>query len=115
VCDAFVGNVVLKYSEGVFEFLMKIVHNELLGPLSAERDLAEKAWQALALRYDYSTYGGAPLLGIDGACIICHGNSGERAIKNALLVAARYARSHLNEVMVAELESNPPPDVPERG
>jgi glycerol-3-phosphate acyltransferase PlsX len=111
VCDGFVGNVVLKYSEGVFEFLMKIVHNELLAPLSSERDKAEQVWRELALRYDYSTYGGAPLLGIDGACIICHGSSGERAIKNALLVAARYARAHLNDIIVQELTANPPPTV----
>ena len=110
VCDGFVGNVVLKYSEGVFEFLMKVVHHDLLGPLSVEREKAELAWRELAMRYDYSTYGGAPLLGIDGACIICHGASGDRAIKNALLVAARYARSHLNDVIVAELEANPPPE-----
>ena len=110
VCDGFVGNVVLKYSEGVFEFLMKIVHQELLGPLQAERDRAESVWRDLSQRYNYSTYGGAPLLGIDGACIICHGTSGERAIHNALLVAARYARSHLNEVIVRELEAMPPPD-----
>jgi phosphate acyltransferase len=111
VCDGFVGNVVLKYSEGVFEFLMKIVHHELLAPLVAERDRAEQTWRELALRYDYSTYGGAPLLGIDGACIICHGSSGERAIKNALRVAARYARSHVNDIIVRELEANPPPVV----
>jgi len=88
---------------------MKTVHDELLMPLSTERDKTEAAWRDLSTRYDYSTFGGAPLLGIDGACIICHGASGERAIKNALLVAARYARSHLNEVIVAELEANPPP------
>jgi len=110
VCEGFVGNVVLKYSEGVFEFLMKIVHHELLAPLQTERDRAEQAWRELAQRYDYSTFGGAPLLGIDGACIICHGASGERAIQNALLVAARYARSHLNEVIVQELEAMPPPE-----
>src|SRR5262245_22420950 len=51
VCDGFVGNVVLKYSEGVFDFLMKIVHHELLGPLQSERHLAESAWQDLAQRY----------------------------------------------------------------
>jgi glycerol-3-phosphate acyltransferase PlsX len=108
VCDGFVGNVVLKYSEGVFEFIMKRVHQELLAPLQAERGQAEEAWQALATRYDYSTFGGAPLLGIDGACIICHGSSGDRAIKNALAVAAHYARAHLNERIVQELEANPP-------
>jgi glycerol-3-phosphate acyltransferase PlsX len=109
VCDGFVGNVVLKYSEGVFEFLMKIVHDELLKPLKVERDLVEGSFRDLALRYDYSTYGGAPLLGIDGACIICHGSSGERAIKNALVVAARYARTHVNDIIIEQLEANPPP------
>jgi glycerol-3-phosphate acyltransferase PlsX len=108
VCDGFVGNVVLKYGEGVFEFLMKLVHHELLTPLEAEKAKAEQAWRALMGRYDYSTYGGAPLLGIDGACIICHGSSGDRAIKNALAVAARYARAHINELIVQELEANPP-------
>jgi len=88
---------------------MRIVHTELLSVLSADREHAEKGWRDLALRYDYSTYGGAPLLGIDGACIICHGSSGERAIKNALAVAARYARAHLNDVIVQELAANPPP------
>jgi phosphate acyltransferase len=107
VCDGFVGNVVLKYSEGVFEFLMKIVHQELLAPLTAERERAEQTWRTLAARYEYSTYGGAPLLGVGGACIICHGSSGDRAIKNALGVAAHYARSHLNEVISQELESKP--------
>ncbi len=111
VCDGFVGNVVLKYSEGVFEFLMKLVHDELLAPLTVERERAEESWRALAARYDYSTYGGAPLLGIDGACIICHGSSGDRAIKNALGVAARYARAHVNELIVQELEANPPPEI----
>jgi glycerol-3-phosphate acyltransferase PlsX len=107
VCDGFVGNVVLKYSEGVFEFIMKMVHQELLAPLQVERQQAEQAWQGLLTRYDYSTFGGAPLLGIDGACIICHGSSGDRAIQNALGVAARYARAHLNQVIVQELAANP--------
>jgi phosphate acyltransferase len=109
VCDGFTGNVVLKYGEGVFEFIMKMVHQELLAPLEGERGKAEKAWHDLRTRYDYSTFGGAPLLGIDGACIICHGSSGDRAIKNALRVAARYARAHLNDVIVQALEANPTP------
>jgi glycerol-3-phosphate acyltransferase PlsX len=109
VCDGFVGNVVLKYSEGAYAFFMRLVHDEMIKPLKAERDVAEAAWRELAMRHDYSTYGGAPLLGIDGACIICHGSSGERAIKNALGVAARYARFHLNELIVQELEAHPPP------
>jgi glycerol-3-phosphate acyltransferase PlsX len=115
VCDGFVGNVVLKYSEGVFEFIMKMVYQELLGPLQAERGVAEKAWKSLLTRYDYSTFGGAPLLGIDGACIICHGSSGDRAIKNALGVAARYARAHINDRIVQDLAGTPPVAVAEGG
>ncbi len=68
------------------------------------------AWKGLADRYDYATYGGAPLLGIDGICIICHGSSGERAIKNALAVAAQYARAGLNAKIVQELSAAPMPD-----
>jgi glycerol-3-phosphate acyltransferase PlsX len=108
VCDGFVGNVVLKTSEGVFEFTMKMVAQEVLGSLSAERGQAQEALARLVDRYDYSAHGGAPLLGIDGICIICHGSSGDRAIKNALAVAATYARARLNELIVKELEADMP-------
>jgi phosphate acyltransferase len=110
VCDGFVGNVVLKTSEGVFEFTLKIVFQELLGALDVEREKAKKTLEALIHRYDYSAFGGAPLLGIDGVCIICHGSSGDRAIKNALGVAATYARARLNELIVKELEASPTTD-----
>lgn len=108
VCDGFVGNVILKTSEGVFDFTLKMVFQELLGALDGERDKAKQALEALIHRYDYSAFGGAPLLGIDGVCIICHGSSGERAIKNALGVAANYARARLNELIVQELEASSP-------
>jgi len=107
VCDGFVGNVVLKVCEGVFDFLMKVVYKEVVEPLEVEKEKAAKALQKLMARYDYSEFGGAPLLGIDGICIICHGSSGDRAIKNALAVAAKYARAHMNELIVQELESMP--------
>jgi glycerol-3-phosphate acyltransferase PlsX len=108
VTDGFVGNVVLKVCEGVFDFVMKMAAKELLSALQAERGQAQRALQALVERYDYSEHGGAPLLGIDGICIICHGSSGDRAIKNALGVAATYARARLNELIVKELEASPP-------
>jgi glycerol-3-phosphate acyltransferase PlsX len=107
VCDGFVGNVVLKTSEGAFEFTMKMAFQEVLGCLEAERDKAKQALEGLVNRYHYSASGGAPLLGIDGVCIICHGSSGDQAIKNALAVAAHYARARLNELIVKELESSP--------
>jgi len=108
VTDGFVGNVVLKVCEGVFEFVMKMVAKDVLGALAAERPQAQQALGALVNRYDYHEAGGAPLLGIDGICIICHGSSGDRAIRNALAVAARYAGAKLNELIVQELEASPP-------
>jgi glycerol-3-phosphate acyltransferase PlsX len=104
VCDGFVGNVVLKTCEGVFEFMMKMVAQELKSTLKTEMMLGMQALQNLVARYDYHEFGGAPLLGIDGICIICHGSSKDRAIKNALGVASRYSSAHLNEAIVKELE-----------
>ncbi|HLN32299.1 MAG TPA: phosphate acyltransferase PlsX [Gemmataceae bacterium] len=108
VTDGFVGNVILKVCEGVFDFAMKMAAKDVIAALDKERGRAQQALQALVDRYDYSSQGGAPLLGIDGICIICHGSSGDQAIKNALAVAARYADAKLNELIVQELESNPP-------
>lgn len=107
VTDGFVGNVVLKMSEGVFDFLMKTVATEIVGPLPNDAGQAMKALRALIARYDYSTFGGAPLLGVDGICIICHGSSKEVAIRNAIGVAAKNARLKLNEKIVAELAAMP--------
>jgi glycerol-3-phosphate acyltransferase PlsX len=108
VTDGFTGNVVLKLSEGVFEFVMSMVSREVLGGLEKEKDRAAAAVKALLARFHYSAFGGAPLLGIDGVCIICHGSSNERAIASALGVAAQDVRVRLNEKIVAELEALPP-------
>src|SRR5207244_4927207 len=93
VTEGFVGNVVLKVCEGVFEFVMKVVGKEVLGTLKSEVQLGQLALQNIFKRYDHQELGGAPLLGVDGICIICHGSSRERAIESALHVAAKYARS----------------------
>jgi glycerol-3-phosphate acyltransferase PlsX len=107
VTDGYVGNIVLKVCEGVFEFVMKMAGKELLSSLNTEKHLGQQALQNLIKRYDYHEHGGAPLLGIDGICIICHGSSSDRAIENALLVAAKYARAKLNALIVKELEVRP--------
>ena len=107
VTEGFVGNVVLKTSEGVFDFLMKTVAKEIVGPLPNDQAAGMKALQALIGRYDYSTFGGAPLLGVDGICIICHGSSKDVAIRNAIGVAAKNARLKLNEKIVQELAALP--------
>lgn len=103
VTDGFVGNVALKLSEGAFDFTLRLIGGELQQRLSAERDTAQAAIMDLARRYDYHETGGAPLLGIDGICIICHGSSGDRAIRNALFMAAKYVRAGLNSLIVREL------------
>lgn len=107
VTEGFLGNVVLKVCEGLFDFVMKMVHHELMQSLTVERQLANKALHDLIHRHDYAAYGGAPLLGIDGICMICHGSSGDRAIQNALHVAAKYAKAGLNDQIVAELAAMP--------
>lgn len=107
VTEGFLGNVILKVCEGLFDFTMRMVYHEISHALQAEKLTAQKAIQDLVHRHDYSAYGGAPLLGIDGICIICHGSSGDRAIKNALGVCARYVRAGLNAKIVEELASLP--------
>ncbi|MCX7699605.1 MAG: phosphate acyltransferase PlsX [Gemmataceae bacterium] len=108
VTDGFTGNVILKLSEGVLEFVLGLVKQEVIGSLSAERETAGQALRQLLGKYHYSAFGGAPLLGIDGICLICHGSSNDRAICSALLMAANYARARLNEIIVTELEALPP-------
>lgn len=110
VCDGFTGNVVLKLSEGVFEFVMGMVNQEVLGSLSVEREQATAAVKGLLGKYHYSAFGGAPLLGVDGVCIICHGSSKDRAIANALGMAAQGVRVRVNDAIVKELEALPATD-----
>jgi glycerol-3-phosphate acyltransferase PlsX len=107
VTDGFTGNVVLKLSQGVFEFVMNLVNQDVIGALDAEKGKAVAAVKGMLGKYHYSAFGGAPLLGVDGACIICHGSSQERAIANAVGVAAQEVRSRVNEAIVAELEALP--------
>lgn len=103
ICEGFVGNVVLKVSEGMADYMMKAVSQELFQHLDAERDKAKAALGALAKRYQHSEAGGAPLLGIDGICIICHGSSDAKAITNALRVATTFKDRSVNRQIVAEL------------
>jgi glycerol-3-phosphate acyltransferase PlsX len=107
VTDGFVGNVILKLSQGLFEFVMNMVGQDVVSSLSAEREIAANAVKSLVQKYHYSAFGGAPLLGVEGVCIICHGSSKDRAIANALAVAAQDVRVKLNEKIVQELEGLP--------
>jgi glycerol-3-phosphate acyltransferase PlsX len=107
VTDGFTGNVVLKLCEGVFEFMMGMVNQEVIAPLPTDRAAATAALKGLVAKYHYSAFGGAPLLGVEGVCIICHGSSRDTAIANALGLAALDVRVKLNEKIVAELEGLP--------
>jgi phosphate acyltransferase len=107
VTDGFTGNVALKISESLAEMLGAMIKEELT------RDVRSRLGAALAMpafarfrkRVDYTEMGGAPLLGIDGAGIICHGASPVKAIKNAVRVAAEWAKAGLNEHIKAALEA----------
>lgn len=112
VCDGFVGNVILKVSEGMFDMVLEMCRQQMRDGLTTEVARAEEAIDALSDRYHHSSFGGAPLLGIDGTCIICHGGSREKAIKNALMRAVQHNDSHLNELIVQELERAPVPAAP---
>jgi glycerol-3-phosphate acyltransferase PlsX len=107
ICDGFVGNVLLKAGEGAVEFLFSTLREELARmlpdlPLEAGHRIVGSLRQ-LKSRFEYEEFGGAPLLGIRGACIICHGASGARAIKNALRVAHAMAEDRLNRRIVQQL------------
>ncbi|NLE30564.1 MAG: phosphate acyltransferase PlsX [Phycisphaerae bacterium] len=107
ICDGFVGNVVLKLIEGLTDGLTKALFQtlehkdpktlEVLGPILKEA----------CQKHDYSEHGGAPLIGVDGICIICHGVSNRRAIRNAIALALSLARSNVNQHIVESINNIP--------
>jgi glycerol-3-phosphate acyltransferase PlsX len=105
VCDGFTGNVALKTSEGLIEAMLKLMKEELTRNMQARLGaaLSRQAFRRLKKRLDYSEYGGAPLLGLRGASIICHGRSNGNAIKNAIRVAKDFAENHVDAMLAAEL------------
>jgi glycerol-3-phosphate acyltransferase PlsX len=97
VCDGFVGNVVLKFYESVARLFLSLLEREV-----GREALTSEGMQRVFKILDYSEYGGAPLLGIRGVSIICHGSSTPRAIKNAIRVALQAVQSHLSQHIGAE-------------
>jgi len=97
VCDGFVGNIFLKTSEGVAEMVMKVVKEELTRNALNRLPLAllKPAFGRLKRRLDYREWGGAPLLGVDGVCIIGHGRSDRYAVRQAIAVAAQAVANRL--------------------
>ncbi len=103
ICEGFVGNVILKLTEGLVDGLFRAIKHELM---------EEKIWLAMKFKpvmtriyqkYDYNEYGGALLLGINGTGIICHGSSQSKTIKNAILASKRFYTEKINDKIVENI------------
>ena len=107
VCDGFVGNIALKICEGlaisIFDALKKSLKSSILSQVGGK--LSQGAFKGLKKKIDYTEYGGAPLLGVKGVCVIGHGRSNANAVKNAIRVAAGLARARINERIDQELSA----------
>jgi glycerol-3-phosphate acyltransferase PlsX len=106
VCDGFIGNVALKVSEGLVEVIKHMLQQSLEATIAGKIGavLSRAAFADFKKRLDYSEYGGAPLLGVRGVCIICHGRSNANAIKNAIRVAAEFSSGQINDRIKKELQ-----------
>ena len=98
VCDGFVGNVALKVSEGLVDMFRVLLRESLEATVTRKIGyaLSRSAYKDFRKRVDYTEIGGAPLLGVKGVCIICHGRADANSIKNAIRVAAEFASSGIN-------------------
>lgn len=99
VCDGFIGNVALKVSEGMADVIRQLLHDSLKMTLKRQLGylLSRPAFRDFRKKVDYTEYGGAPLLGVKGVCIICHGRSNGIALKNAIRLAAEFAEAKIGE------------------
>ncbi len=110
ICDGFIGNILLKFAEGLAFTIVDILKNELSKSIINKILLlsglvgVKRSLRNLNKKIDYTEYGGAPLLGINGVCIVAHGISNARAIKNAIKVASQLVGKKINEHLSAELE-----------
>lgn len=108
VCDGFTGNVILKTSEGLADAIIKMLKREVAN-LPAGRIgylLIKPALKNFKRKTDYDEYGGAPLLGINGTCIISHGRSTAKAIRNAMRVASDFAENKVYETVASAIEKD---------
>ena len=105
VCDGFVGNVAIKTCEGTAKLVSVLLREALKSTVTSQVGalLSRAAFNAFKKRLDYSEYGGAPLLGVRGVCIVGHGSSNEKAIMNGIRVAAEFASAEVNSGIEAAL------------
>ncbi|MCK4752419.1 MAG: phosphate acyltransferase PlsX [Planctomycetes bacterium] len=107
ICEGFVGNVVLKLTEGLVDGLFKAIKHELLKEKLLLVMKFKPVMKRIYKKYDYNEYGGAPLLGINGTALICHGASKSRTIRNAILAAKKYHTKKINDKIVEHLSHSP--------
>lgn len=107
VCDGFTGNVALKLSEGLVEMVEELLGEELQSTFSSQVGylLSRRAYRRFRRRVDYSEYGGAPLMGVAGLCIVGHGRSSAKAVRNAVTMAARFVSSQVLSRVEQEIAS----------
>jgi glycerol-3-phosphate acyltransferase PlsX len=107
VCDGFVGNVALKTSEGLGRMVREMLRESLMSTVSGRAGalLARRGFKEFKKRFDQSEYGGAPLLGVRGPCIITHGSADDRAILNSIRVAAEFATSGVTDRIEREFSA----------
>jgi glycerol-3-phosphate acyltransferase PlsX len=105
VCDGFVGNVALKTSEGLAKLVSSSLRQSLKSTVTSQVGalLSRKAFSDFKKRLDYSEYGGAPMLGVRGVCIVGHGSSNDKAIMNGIRVAAEFAQADVNAAIEGAL------------
>lgn len=117
VCDGFIGNVALKISEGVAEMIKKLLLKEIAGSFIGRLayPLIAAPLMNLKRKTDYAEFGGAPLLGVNGITMICHGRSSAKAIKNAIRRAKGMAERRVHELIQRDIEeSHSQPSAEER-
>ncbi len=103
ICDGFVGNVILKLTEGLVDGLFKAIKYELMEEKLRLAMKFKPVMKRIYKKYDYNTYGGALLLGVNGTALICHGASESRTIRNAILASKRFYTEKINDKIVEYL------------
>jgi glycerol-3-phosphate acyltransferase PlsX len=106
ICDGFVGNVVLKLTEGLVEGLFKAIKHELMQEKLRLAMKFKPVMMRIYQKYDYNEYGGAPLLGVNGTGLICHGASTAKTIRNAIVRSREYHRNKINDKIIEYLSNS---------
>lgn len=101
VCDGFVGNVILKLTEGLAWNILKLIKNKLMRNIKTKMAalMLKSDLSSLKQDFDYEEYGGAPILGVNGPVIKIHGSSGANAVKNAIIKGIPYSEENVVEII----------------